>query len=408
MARADPKDKPTFIAVVLHVYGGKGHVLSYQKAVGEAVRRNGWNHVIAASPDPKLSTLPADWRIQITDSGVLDYEGVKIKRLFKTANVWAFVRSMYDFTKSLSQLLKREMLKGCNDKIVFLETFNPLQLLCLYFALLPLKRGKLYVWLLHRGGPDWGGPEHRLMARSFAMTFKAIGKLIGAAIGRQNLVFLTDSDLLKRALEDYYKRPVYVVPIPHTPEVECNVPRTDSISDDIVCWWPGAPRPDKGLEVIKRITATVAPNAKKIRLVVARSTGLAAIPDGVKIEFVDDLLSRSEYDKRFRGSDLILLPYDRYLYSESTSGIFTECIVAGATPVVTRNTWMAYELNKHHLEELVLDWEKDDVVSRLVGVARDANIKMKMEMMRREYIGFHNIASYSQVIGAVYQHTASR
>ena len=58
----------------------------------------------------------------------------------------------------------------------------------------------------------------------------------------------------------------------------------------------------------------------------------------------------------FNRYDFVLLPYDKKIYAECNLGIFVEAIVAGKITLVSADTWMAYELNKFKLTELVIDW----------------------------------------------------
>lgn len=395
---------PTFIALVLHLYGGKGHVFSYQKSVGAAVDLIGWDHLAAVSPDPVIKSFPAQWRPVYVDSGVLDYEGSEILKLLRNFSILPFISGMYIFARAMRGLIEREMTAKLNKKIIFLETFNPLQLMSLVFALIFMKHNRIAVWLLHRGGPNWGGSRHRLLAQSFAMSFRAIHPLIELVVGRNNLVLLTDSEKLRTSLQEYYKRPVQVVPIPHTPAAlsEESIPLRH-LNEEISCWWPGAPRPEKGLAVIRRIASEKNEQAFKIKLFVAESANLKKVSGGIKVKSVADNLGREEYDRMFFASNLILLPYDQEIYNESTSGIFTESIAAGAIPLVTKDTWMAYELEKYNLTELIIDWNDDNIISKIVQISSDVKVKQKVKDMQIKYMEYHNIKSFAQVLKSIYE-----
>ena len=116
---------------------------------------------------------------------------------------------------------------------------------------------------------------------------------------------------------------------------------------------------------------------------------------GVKVQLINDNLTRIEYCEWLGSCDLILLPYDRQAYSERTSGIFTECTIAGKIPIVTPNTWMANELSKYGLEKLAFEWQKPEiVVGNILEIAKDVAIKAKIDKMRRQYNQFHSIDQY--------------
>jgi hypothetical protein len=397
---------PIFMGLALHIFGGKGHVLTYHKALGEALKLNGWIHLAVVSPDPKLPDLPREWSIEYIDSGVLDHEGIEIKRLLKRLNFWAFIKSMYILGRDFTGVLRKEIEFRPNKKIIFLECFNPLQLLSVILSLLFVKRDRLSIWLLHRGGPDWGGRKYRVMARSYTISFKIMTPMIELLVGRDNLVLLTDSETLVTTLSKYYKRTFHLVPIPHMPGDHAD--HADHIKDTgshdrVVCWWPGTPRAEKGTDIIQRLASIKDRDAYKVVLIAAKSANLTVQDGCSRIETVDDKLVRQDYENRFFTSDLILLPYDRDIYSESTSGIFTECIVAGATPLVTRDTWMAYELEKMGLGELAIDWESDLIVQQIISLATNDSIKQKIREMQAKYRSFHSIPSFARTLDSLYK-----
>lgn len=399
---------PTFVGLALHIYGGKGHVFSYHKALGDAIRLNGWIHLAIVSPCPKLPELPGEWEVEYIDSGVLDYEGTEIIRLLRRLNLWPFIKSMYVMGRDFARVLRRELESRPNSKIIFLESFNPLQLISVVLSLLFVNRSRLSVWLMYRGGPDWGGQKHRLMAKSFSMLFRATNPIIRLLVGKENLVLLTDSEILSKSLPKYYKNPVYLVPIPHTPG-QCRNSLSDTKSHGhVVCWWPGAPRAEKGLDTIQRLASVKDKDAHQITLVAAKSTNLCAQEGCVRIETVEDKLARQDYENRFFTSDFILLPYDQDIYSESTSGIFTECIVAGVTPLVTKGTWMAYELEKRDLGELAIDWRSESVLQQIIGLATNDSIRQKVRAMQGEYRSFHTIPSFAHALDFLYKGMSER
>lgn len=387
---------PTFVALVLHLYGGKGHVYSYQKSVTEAVKLNGWDHLAVISPDPILKEFPSDWRIEFADSGALDYEGGKILNMVRRLQLWLFISSTYKYFVSLLRALKKELNRSPNKKIIFLDTYNPLQLLSLMFALMFVKRKQIVLWLLYRGGPNWGGAKHRMLARSFSYSFRLFNPFFELLLGKQNVVLLTDSDMLRQSLPLFYKRQVHLIPIPHTAAYVDKKLIAERSRDEIVCWWPGAPRPDKGLDIIQRLATEVNSEAPPIKLLVAQSAPINYVSGGIKIQKIADKLPRSEYDRNFYSCDLILLPYDSDIYNESTSGIFTECIVAGAIPLVTKGTWMAYELSKFNLDELVIDWDMNGIFGNLIRVARDPCVRGKIDKMKKAYEEYHCVKSCAE------------
>jgi hypothetical protein len=107
-------------------------------------------------------------------------------------------------------------------------------------------------------------------------------------------------------------------------------------------------------------------------------------------------LTEEEYDRWLVTSDVILLPYEAARYRYSTSGIFAECVAAGGIPLVTPGTWMATELEKHSLSELVIGWnDPRRVLETITTLARDLRVRQKLDRMRERFADFHSEAGYA-------------
>jgi negative regulator of sigma E activity len=72
--------------------------------------------------------------------------------------------------------------------------------------------------------------------------------------------------------------------------------------------------------------------------------------------------------------------------------------VAGAVPFVTAGTWMAYELQRFGLGELVCDWSRADIADRIAaGLARES-VKEPLARMRLAYGRYHSEESFAQAM----------
>ena len=96
------------------------------------------------------------------------------------------------------------------------------------------------------------------------------------------------------------------------------------------------------------------------------------------------------------GSDIILLPYAPSSYRFRTSGIFVEAITMGKIALTTKNTWMAYELEKYDLKELIIDWDAPTIVQKLEEIYLNKSIREKLKFMTNEYCKFHNIETFAK------------
>jgi hypothetical protein len=158
----------------------------------------------------------------------------------------------------------------------------------------------------------------------------------------------------------------------------------------IDCWWPGgSTREDKGLHHIRLFAERIKRENLPIRLIAARNSAQKGVQATL---YVEDNMSRSNYEKWFNTADIVLLPYDPKVYHSATSGIFVEAILAGAIPVVRDGTWMASELKRYGLDSFIFDWEDPALPSRLVSLKKNK----KLEDMAREYRKFHSIEGFTE------------
>jgi hypothetical protein len=192
------------------------------------------------------------------------------------------------------------------------------------------------------------------------------------------------------------------MPIPHTDFIGLEI--ISQAKEKIICWWPGTPRLEKGWDMIKSLVTANSELAKEICLVAAQSSEMLPLVDGVQVKLIANYLTEEEYLYWLKTSDIILLPYDAVAYSERTSGIFTECIIAGKIPVVTQGTWMAKELSKYGLDELIIDWSQpESVVEEIINLAKSATFKDKILKIQAVYQNFHSVKNYAHYMNKLLQ-----
>jgi hypothetical protein len=207
------------------------------------------------------------------------------------------------------------------------------------------------------------------------------------------LTLLSDSRQLEEAVGRFFEQPVFTMPIPHTHGL-ASEDRTPPAREEILCWWPGPPRPNKGHDAIRALAARP-DRTGRICLMVSNRAGVkTGAASGLRVIEVPDPLPESEYVSLMLRSMVILLPYDPAWYRESTSGIFVEAVCAGKIPLVTADTWMAYELARFRLERLVIDWSRPDLVDEICMLTEDREILSGLAQMRRQYLQYHNPRSF--------------
>ncbi len=368
------------ISLIPDLMGGEGHIIPYHRAVGQVVANLGWEYQAWVPQGPGLEALPEGWQACLS-SVALEREGHLLDKLGRIPLAIALGQSIARAIKAPTTAEKT---------IIFLERFIHLQLLALVLAvwLLPQsQRAGLSLWILYRRD------VHRDKTRFF---YKYLHSWLFRAIGPQNCQFFTDSEPLQRSLIEYFQVPVTVLPIPHTEFAE--VEPMSAAPCPMICWWPGSPRPEKGWTIIQQLSQARAAVNHRFCLVAAQSSELVATAEGVSLHLVGDRLTREDYAHWLARSRIILLPYDPVAYQERTSGIFTEAIIAGRLPVVTAHTWMAQELLRFDLGDLILDWQEPDLVwPALAAIATNAEIQARLQTMQAHYRDFHSLGHYQRL-----------
>ncbi|NES85214.1 MAG: glycosyltransferase family 1 protein [Moorea sp. SIO2B7] len=369
--------KPIIVSIIPNFVGIDGHVYPYHQSVGLAAKKLGWEHIAAVTPNTKIKNIPANFN-PCLDINDLEKEGNFVEKIFR----------IYEVIKLgflLAQYLRQEVFGKSYYSIIFMERFIHLQLLSLTISLLLVDKSNLSVWLLYRRD------THQAKTR---FIYKFLNNIIGEQLKPGKFKLLTDSESLSQSLSNYFHQPVTVMPIPHTDlKLGDSFPKK---SNDILCWWPGDPRPEKGLKIMKCLVNYEYKFANKLCIIAATSSQLISVNGGFKVKLIEDSLTRNDYCKWLCTCDIVLLPYDSEAYKERTSGIFVECIIAGKIPLVTSQTWMAKELSKCGLDELSINWNNsEEIIEKILTISDDLIIKNKIIKMQEHYKKFHDIDSYA-------------
>ncbi|MFM7575222.1 MAG: hypothetical protein ACKO4S_19185, partial [Snowella sp.] len=154
------------------------------------------------------------------------------------------------------------------------------------------------------------------------------------------------------------------------------------------------------------ITQEVVNKGEKVCFITTENANLLPNPEGINLKTTKNNLTREEYLEWLCLSDIILLPYHADAYKERTSGIFTECIIAGKIPLVTPNTWMAQELKNYQLEDLIIDWDNaQKVCDRIISLMANPSIHNQIMIMQKDFKQFHNLENYAQTMQDIFDKT---
>lgn len=369
------KNNPLFISLIPNLMAGEGHIIPYHQSITKAMNILGWHHEVVYSMEENLPPLPSHWQ-----------GCVKGNQLEEKKNVFQTIKNIDLFANTIKVFLEKKLVFNNHNKpiIVFIERFIHLQLFALLLAIKNLPKDNLYIWILYR---------HNFHQHKTKGVYKLLNKLLKKSVKKDHFQLFSDSELLAKAMEKYFEESFTVMPIPHTEFVD---KKRDNNHSSIICWWAGSPREEKGWQVIKNLADCRIENSDKFVLVTAKSADLISVNGGVKVITTDDNLSRSDYVHWLEKTDIMLIPYDAIAYQERTSGIFTEAVIAGNIPLTTANTWMARELLKFDLADLIINWDHPPSVwQKIEKVINCQEIKVKLRKMQESYRNIHNIHNFA-------------
>ena len=374
---------PKFVSLIPNLMGGEGHIIPYHEAVSQATKKLGWEYEAIIPAHHGNQNLPLDWNGCLLDTD-LEEEGNGVEKIGRIKDAFLLGLSIAQYFRNHSQ--------KDQSTIIFLERFIHLQLFSLTVSLFLIPHKNLQVWLLYRRD------AHYDKTRSI---YKFLHQVIHRILPKNQFKFLTDSELLANSLSDYFQEKITVMPIPHT-DISC--PEKESkIETEIFCWWPGSPRLEKGWDILKYIAKEIIKGGEKICFIATENADLLSNPEGINIKTTKNNLTREEYLEWLCLSDIILLPYHTDAYKERTSGIFTECIIAGKIPLVTPNTWMAEELKNYQLDDLIIDWDNaQKVCDRIIALMANPSIHTQIRIMQKDFKQFHNLENYAQTMQEIF------
>jgi len=358
------------ISIIPDLKDGNGHMLFYHKALGESLKILGIKHSVLYFSQ-EMNVELAEWSNCIK-IGSLDQN---IKIYIKKLNPFQIIIDCINFIGSINKNLTY---KNINKNILFIERFNLPELYCLGILSI-IKKYPLVILFRH--------DQNYLRAAIF---YKIIIYIINL-LNNKKLLLLTDSSVLTANLKRYFHTHIDTLPIP------LNLPKLNKKQEDgiIKVWWPGAPREDKGPEIVLKLLDELIKNKKNIKLFI--SSELIDIKNS-NVVYLDKYLTDELYLKYLNDSDVIFLPYCKIKYKSSTSNIFVEAILLKKKVLVTKGTWMESELKNFGLECLVVDWEKCEIAAKIEDIYRDESIIEKIESMSNLYSKFHSIIGFSNEI----------
>ncbi len=356
--------QPHLLLVDNELKNAVGHHLNYALSLNEAARARGveWGSLIAEEADETVRQALAGE--PVFTQGV---HGVTEGNPYPPD--WPGLRASYEFLVGNS-LFADELEEGLTRRgrlgsTVFLPNATPGQLLGLALVLQrnPLLRTLNYVVLLRYTVQVGVGPLAQRKAvldkdtaERYSLCFARL-----AAVGTTRIRLVSDSAILAKEYEALAKRPVEVMPIPHThtapqggpfstwPEKKAGVRRLVFLGDA---------REEKGFELLPGLVKALAhlPGVEfvfqayvssayheRMNLVIVELERLRR----PNLHLVKQALSPEAYAALLHSADAVLLPYDAVTYQGRTSGPCMEALCLGKPVVVSRGTWMTHLIGTH-------------------------------------------------------------
>lgn len=351
-----------FHSIAQYAHNDSGHFFHYHSSVQKALQGH-LAHFSAYIPlNSEISALPTGWK--------------------KWFHPFYNKKGRKKFLKDCIKLFKQP---SRENRIFFLEFFGRKDFRIFSWAALLFAKKTDTLWILYRDDLSTRRQKDQRYIRFYSLLLKLKFK--------NRFTPLTDSELLADYYKKWFKRDLAVLPIPHT-EYRPFPPFFKK--EALILSWPGHPRKEKGELDIKRLVQIPDSKATSIELDVSGATLLPPIKNGLQLHLRKALLTQEEYFSSLHRADVILLPYDPTMYQWRTSGPFVEAILAGKLPLVKEGSWLAHELKRFDLPELIVDWENPLFFTHLFEITHNETVYQKLKNMQTAYAAIHSEKQFGE------------
>lgn len=290
-------------------------------------------------------------------------------------------KSRHKFWKECIRLFRQP---SSSTRIFFLEFFGRRDFFLYAFAAILFSKKCDQLWVLYRDDLEIRRPKDLKVIRFCS-------KLLNLFC-RNRFVPLTDSSLLADFYQGWFGKKPQILPVLYAQFAPFKIIR----SKKLICTWLGSPRADKGASEIAQLVEIKDVLAKQIELDVSGATYFPPVKNELDLHLRKAFLTEEEYAEALYRSHVVLLPYDPKKYARRTSGVFVEAILAGKFPIVRDGSWLAYELKRFDLKELIFEWGREGFFTDLFSVVQDKDVVKKLLEMQRAYQAFHGRENFAK------------
>jgi hypothetical protein len=333
-----------------------GHPYSYHLCCMKALEALGGQYFAYVHQDCQISPLPSNWTPWFPSTD-----------------------QKSNFKKRVNNFVRQA---AGPHRVFFIETFFRKEFKAFCKAIFLNAKSSDKVWILFRDDHILKHRKDRLAVKMWMWVLKKRFK--------NSLSLFTDSELIAEYLTSALKLPFQILPIPN---VDCHIqPFAPSFSNNLL--FLGEPRAEKGASLIKQLACSKDPMAASFNLTCSEAL---ALPNGrLNIHFHDKVLSTEAYFQTLQKADIMLMPYDAHRYQRRSSGILIESIFMGKIPIVTAGSFLAYQLQKADLNELVVDFTRPDFFSHLHQLILRPELYEKLNRLQADFTKKHCQESFKE------------
>lgn len=276
------------------------------------------------------------------------------------------------------------------ETMYMLESYSLLDLFSFTIASIISRKKKCLLFFIRDGMEAY--PKKQVV-------FFSIIKLL-ARIYKDRFWLLTDSELIQQSYLNTFGLDIHVFPIPHTSKC---MPLKKRSSSRVKIWIPGSPNPSRGQNINIECCWILTSSDTDMNLYLSDQFA-PMIPKDKRTIFLPYYLDEESYARLHSESTFIFLLYDSMIYASRTSGIFVEAVISGTFVLVLEGGWLAFELKKFNLYELILS--KDEITPAFVGklaeIANSEIVRKKFLIMSEQYRRYHNEKTYQEKMKSLF------